>query len=557
MAVVDLKKIPINIASINQDRFTYILLGLAILLTGIAHIAFLPPFEGFDEIGHYSYIREIVDTGKLPIQGKSHLAQEIIDYRHQAPIHYIVDKKFFKDESITYADFFKSKELQDNFRKQYLGNKTHPLFQPSEYQNWIAIHPPLYYLILSPIMMATDSLSLKAQFFVLRSISFLLALSGLMIAWRSTLAHAAPNLKKYINKAFFLYPIIVPMFFVEFGRVGSDSLCLFLLAIAWGLFLEWLKTEQKTSLNLALGFCLALGLLTKGFFIPIIAGFGAFAACFFWNKRKQKEFVRAKLNDLIVVSGPVFFAFIWYILKLSSTGSLVGHPAFIEITEKKNILQFITQDFEWMQFIKHILHLFISWTGIYTQSCAKMPMIFFAPPVVLCLALFSAYFLQNRKRRLSDLACFPCWVIAPMAAGLLINILAFMALYNSDSATPGWYLHILAPAFAMMFAYSFLYFAPRKEERAVIFLLLLYSPFYFAINLFYRISLYAGCSTLNDNREYIFPNAYLCLDQVPLIFSNLELLGWPFVGLILLIAGTIISYAGLWRLERISKEKSN
>ena len=42
---------------------------LASLLIGLAHIAGLPPFEGFDEVAHYSYIEQIAKTGTLPRAG--------------------------------------------------------------------------------------------------------------------------------------------------------------------------------------------------------------------------------------------------------------------------------------------------------------------------------------------------------------------------------------------------------------------------------------------------------------------------------------------------------
>src|SRR6185503_5689845 len=39
---------------------------LASLLIGLAHVAYLPPLEGFDEYGHYSYIEQIAKTRSLP-----------------------------------------------------------------------------------------------------------------------------------------------------------------------------------------------------------------------------------------------------------------------------------------------------------------------------------------------------------------------------------------------------------------------------------------------------------------------------------------------------------
>jgi hypothetical protein len=40
------------------------------LFFGIAHIALLPPWEGFDETAHYSSIQQIADTKTLSTEAK-------------------------------------------------------------------------------------------------------------------------------------------------------------------------------------------------------------------------------------------------------------------------------------------------------------------------------------------------------------------------------------------------------------------------------------------------------------------------------------------------------
>src|SRR6185369_2248324 len=52
----------------------------AILLAGAAQLLVLPPFEGFDETAHYSYIREIADTRTIPIFGQSTIAKLVAEY---------------------------------------------------------------------------------------------------------------------------------------------------------------------------------------------------------------------------------------------------------------------------------------------------------------------------------------------------------------------------------------------------------------------------------------------------------------------------------------------
>jgi hypothetical protein len=42
---------------------------MALLL--VAHVLVVPPYEGFDETAHYSYISQLADLGEVPIIGKA------------------------------------------------------------------------------------------------------------------------------------------------------------------------------------------------------------------------------------------------------------------------------------------------------------------------------------------------------------------------------------------------------------------------------------------------------------------------------------------------------
>jgi len=63
----------------NVVRATWLLL-LAVGLAGLAHLAFLPPFEGFDETGHFSYIQQIADAGQIPHPGADRKSADVRAY---------------------------------------------------------------------------------------------------------------------------------------------------------------------------------------------------------------------------------------------------------------------------------------------------------------------------------------------------------------------------------------------------------------------------------------------------------------------------------------------
>src|ERR1051325_6381204 len=67
-----------------KPRAIVALLLAASLLLGLAHIALLPPWEGFDETAHYSYIEEVATTGRWPHVGNT-VSKNIDEYLKVAP----------------------------------------------------------------------------------------------------------------------------------------------------------------------------------------------------------------------------------------------------------------------------------------------------------------------------------------------------------------------------------------------------------------------------------------------------------------------------------------
>ena len=54
------------------------------LVAGLGFCALLPPFEGFDETAHYSYIQQIAQTGTRPRLNNA-ITADVDDYLKVAP----------------------------------------------------------------------------------------------------------------------------------------------------------------------------------------------------------------------------------------------------------------------------------------------------------------------------------------------------------------------------------------------------------------------------------------------------------------------------------------
>src|SRR5690349_2331543 len=65
-------------------RFGAFALLAGTLLIGFAQILLLPPWEGFAETAHYSYVQQLSETGYWPRFGEP-MAKDVEDYLKLAP----------------------------------------------------------------------------------------------------------------------------------------------------------------------------------------------------------------------------------------------------------------------------------------------------------------------------------------------------------------------------------------------------------------------------------------------------------------------------------------
>ena len=83
-----------------------VLLLLGNLLLGASHIAMLPIWEGFDETAHFSYIQQVADNGKLPLDGKDPISTDIEKYYDYAPVLRPLASEFQSKDRLIYRSFF-------------------------------------------------------------------------------------------------------------------------------------------------------------------------------------------------------------------------------------------------------------------------------------------------------------------------------------------------------------------------------------------------------------------------------------------------------------------
>lgn len=522
---------------------------LSLLCIGIGYLSVLPLFEGFDETAHYSSLRQISDTGTIPLYGTSYLAQEVIDY--QGPVPYGSGVPPF-DRGLVYSKFFKQPELVEQYQQTYRQQLPSTMFRPSHELNWQAQHPPLYYLLLAPLVKVLDEFSFSTQFFLLRLASFVLALFGVAFG---LLAINQPNQPPEQNPAvvgFLLYPIILPMFFPEFTRIGNDSLCIFLVGLVAYLLALWFKDERNSRISVAIGVVLGMGLLTKAFFLPITMAIMMFLLTRLLLGKRDGVWRSERIRSLLLIALPtMFIGGGWYLYKFLIFGELTGSSEAIQLAHHGGLIAGLKENFSVYALARGAIAPLVSYSWGGTWSLTRLPAFLHIPLLALAVWVSIAYIRKLKLHRLTDPAWLPIWVFCFFSFGLIWHVIVGVAL-SGNGATPGWYLHILMPWAAPAIGMGIFSIFKHRRSGRILLGLLLYAVFYQIAALWAQLALFTGCSTKGDDKNYVFSGSAFCFDQTSLLMDRIAVLGYPGFAVIG-FSGGLICY--LWLLVQVWNDR--
>ena len=137
----------------------------AFVSLSLAQILLIPPGEGFDEIGHYSYISLLADEGRIPVIGTDSMDMSWEQRRRGFP-----DPYDALGPRMTYQRFF---EQPPDVRREailaWYGPPDEPIrFQQGIGSNWQGQHPPLYFALMVPVYKLAGGLSIGHRLLWLR-----------------------------------------------------------------------------------------------------------------------------------------------------------------------------------------------------------------------------------------------------------------------------------------------------------------------------------------------------------------------------------------------------
>ena len=472
------------------------LMVVAVWFIGLAFIAVTPPFEGFDETAHWSYIQQLADTGHGPAPLVDHLSRDVDAY--PGPMRYEETPPFEQTGRLTYRSFHPGAGL---------GGPTR--FAQGRDLNWQSQHPPLYYALSAPVYQAARGLSWVGHLFALRLFAFVLAFAGYVIGVLAADRYARvidPELGPWTGAVAAAWPFLFPQFFPEFARLGNDSLCLLLASGVFALVLRRLAKGAGWVNAAGIGVLLGLGLLTKAFFAPIAAGVGAVLALRALKLRHRQAYAQigAALALALLIGGG------GYVQTFLKTGAFLSAPEYAQGLVASRASPSLRALVRGLLAIPGSL----MWAG--TWSLARLPEFLLILPGA-SLVLITAGYVRGlpsmwrppaKWTNAEILKWAPALITLPMLAGLAQHVLSWMA--GATSLTPGWYLHILAAPLGLAAAMGW--------RRSWVLTTSLGATLVFvAVSELLHVSLYSGCAAkLGADKHFSFQGASCLIDPVKL-----------------------------------------
>ncbi len=504
------------------------LLLTAVLALGLAHLLLLPPFEGFDETGHYSSILQIADAGQVPHLGDAWMAREVEAYQAAGPMPYSPPTL---QAGTTYRAYFQGDPAPR-------GTAVSPPFGASTLANWQGQHPPLYYLLLAPAAKAIAGMPLRERLYWLRGASFLLAFGALCLA---ALFNARWLGIRDWQTA--LWPLLMPSWFPEMARLGNDSLACLLLTLAWGALLRLRRHPDDRQGWLLLGSWFGLGLLTKAYVWPIaLAGFG-YLAVVSWRQRRVLS-RGAKVMPIAGFALAIAIGAPWY-LWLAASGIAPTNDA-DTLAQHGGLIAGLAQHWSMPDFLYSLASLVKSviWAG--SWSFARPPALYYMPYLAFAAALLALWLWANRHMPAEILP--PLVFLLPLMLGLIGQILLWLAL-GAKGVTGGWYLHSLVAPLALIVATAAAYLDRTVGGRAACAAMLAYALAFGAAMAWLQVGMFSGCNDRTaDNPVYNVD--WSCALDAGLVWRRLAMLSEPGLAAALAVLGLASLAAGLMSVRK-------
>jgi hypothetical protein len=236
------------------------MLALMILYVGkqIFLVILAPPFSGHDEVAHYSYLRTVATDHRVP------KLVNLDAFRQALANHEDLPGDYLPDELYKYCSY----TLQWDYchDPQWADNPVHAVvlsgqYYPSGFQ-YAANHPPLYYMLMTPIYLATKHLTPEGQQYWLRAASIPFGVMTVLLAYLLVSTMFPGDLFLRITvPAFVAFQTQISY---EAAMLNNDMLCIALYSLILYLLVVGIRDRFPIRICVFTGAAFGLALLSKG-----------------------------------------------------------------------------------------------------------------------------------------------------------------------------------------------------------------------------------------------------------------------------------------------------
>lgn len=420
---------------------TTVLAWTFFILMGLFASVVVPLGEGFDEPFHLGVIQQ--RTSHLSVELERFLELHPIGWRlHEIyPELHSYEEYWQRPDSERLSDDAAIRELRLSPGRAAEGNRKYA-------EQYEGHQPEQYYRMSYPLFLAASQLvSLVDTFLFLRLWSVLLSSAVVPLAYllarRITSSQSAATGVAMLTA---MFPGIYP----DIARISNDALAVPVAALIFLALARYYDSPSKSAAHF-LGFALCLGLLTKAFFIPVLA---ATSILIFARKDWRT------LTTIGLWSIPGWF---WYGRNLFATGSLTGLPETVAAKTSLTSSLAALGQIHWVDMFRlaAVSHVWIGNFSLlqYRSWIYKIVFAMFAVGVI-------GFFAWLRKS--SSPAMQALGFTYAMFGAALVYIATQVFQEAGISVIQGWYLSPFLPVEALLFVIGVHHLFPTRGARAFI-----------------------------------------------------------------------------------------
>ena len=511
----------------------------------LAHVLVLPPFEGFDETAHYSYVSLLADRHQIPDFRKTPLdAAVLLD---NVPRRWAGRPPFDDNGGLTYPEFFSKTDRATAAKVLWSSPPENSSYAPGDGINWQGQHPPLFYAILAMPYRLTVNWPIGWQLLVLRLVSTGLA-AGSLVFWFLLLPKIEASAGRRVLLGAAAAVVLLPSCSFDIARLGNDSLATLLLsAVVYFAFLGTQRGRLRDDVVLAV-LC-GLGLLTKAWFLPVTAGVVCFRIVSEYVDPPPKEHVSRVRVFLILI--PFAMASAWFAMFYNRYGMLLGSEESWTLAHGPRLADTLST---WSLVLATLrsVAVFVAtflWSGTwswvhrpYWQYVAMVPLLLLAARG-LGGRLLSWRGLSDGEKRLNWLAAA---VLIPVLAGFAAHIWLRVSHTGIGTGTGGYYLFFAWPVVGI--AMSELWTA----RKSYIWLAVIAALLFEATGLWFTIQVYAGFIQKTGELPIGVGGIPISWAKVAELHNRLRLLAFPSLAAIAYAVSVGVRLCAFSRLIRHS-----